>query len=97
VPTTRRRIAPSRAGISVKAIQAWQIGDFHALNRELGVRPWQWSPFDVQGTEPDYSRPDHAWDRAMELRRRLIELAGPAGRVGRHGDPLGPTKRTKRA
>ena len=69
------------------------------MNRELDIKPWQVSPFDAT---PREKRPDEAtaysesFARAAELRRTLIELGGPPGRVGRHGDPLGPARPRKK-
>jgi hypothetical protein len=52
------------------------------------------SPFDATGPEPPvWGRKTpwgNSWPGAWELRRALIEVAGPPGRVGRHGEPLGP-------
>jgi hypothetical protein len=62
--------------------RGWRAGDWHALNRAFGVRPWQVSPFDATGTAPN---PGSPWS---ELRQALIAAAGPPGRVGRHGEPL---------
>lgn len=59
------------------------------MNRLLQVRPWMVSPFDVDRTKPD-DEPVRAWARAAELRVALIAAAGKPGRVGRHGEPLGP-------
>jgi hypothetical protein len=99
MPTKRRRLANRQIGISPAAVEAWRIGDFHGLNQALGIRPWELSPFDasedddpedpprslIASSEP----PGELWCRALVLRRRLIELAGKPGRVGRHGEPLG--------
>jgi hypothetical protein len=100
VPTKRRKLSIRRIGITAAALEAWRLGDFHALNREVGIGPWQWSPFDVTREEPpgwvrDRSRGDacgcnlESYVRAWELRQALIEAAGRPGRVGRHGEPLG--------
>jgi hypothetical protein len=101
MPTKRRRLANTHIGISPAAIEAWRIGDFHGLHAALGVRPWHISPFDVvEGDDPEnpsgmlFASPDppSEWRRAVVARRRLIELAGAPGGVGRHGEPLGPGK-----
>lgn len=88
MPTKRRKLATRAIGISQAAIEAWKSGDFHGLNREIGVRPWQTSPFDADRTQPSDDAVT-AWPRAAELRAALIEAAGRPGRVGRHGEPLG--------
>jgi hypothetical protein len=89
MPTNRTRRPRSRAAdaVTVEAAEAWQIGDFHTLNRLLGIGPWEISPF--------YADREHGGDtaslpRAQELRQALIEAAGPPGRFDRHGRPLGP-------
>ena len=95
MPTRRRKVAPRQTGISVRALEAWRIGDWHGLNRELGLNVHETSPFDATLPEP----PEWAgasYRRAFELRERLIEAAGPPGRVGLHGDPRGPARPRKR-
>jgi hypothetical protein len=100
VPTKRRKLVPRKAGISAAALEAWHVGDWHGVNRELGIRLWEVSPFDApaHNRPPDDDRTPHAesFAKAAELRRRLIELGGPPGRVGRHGDPLGPARPRKK-
>jgi len=92
--TKRRRIGPRQHGLTPRALEAWRVGDWHTLNAELGIRPWMVSPFDAAArpTRDDGSPWAQSWPRAAELRRRLIEAAGPPGRVGRHGEPLGPRR-----
>jgi hypothetical protein len=101
MPTKRRKLASRRIGLSAAAISGWQIGDYHMVNRELGVRPWQVSPFDAGGNLPGRCTPGDAWcaswPRAVELRAALIAVAGPPGRMDRHGQPLGPAKARKTA
>jgi hypothetical protein len=83
MPTTRRRIKrPMTTVLTPEAIECWRIGDFHGLNRALGVKPWDISPFDgdlFPGT------------RARELYEALSQY-GPPGRWDRHGEPLGPAE-----
>jgi hypothetical protein len=60
------------------------------------------SPFDVgeyddpvdppRGLFASPECPAELWRRSLALRRRLIEIAGEPGGVGRHGEPLGPGK-----
>jgi len=67
------------------------MGDKVTLDRQLSIKPWQMSPFEVTA-EPPYDRRTpwgESWDRAQELRDALIAIAGQPGRVGRHGQPLG--------
>jgi hypothetical protein len=102
MPTKRERrnrsLAPGRT--TAEAVQAWRIGDYHGLYDALGL-PWEdLSPFDAsEDDEPEdppqsliasTECPVQSWHRAIALRRRLIEIAGNPGRVGRHGEPLGP-------
>jgi hypothetical protein len=96
--TRRRRINPQRIGISEAALYHWQRGDKHECHRALGIYPFQWSPFDVDGPEPpkwvlkrrgDTGMSCDSWARAWELRQALCELAGPPGPSDRHGNPLG--------
>jgi hypothetical protein len=96
MPTKRTKRVPTRIGISEAAIQAWRIGDFHALNYELGVHPFQVSPFDATGPEPPSWCTDRkttcwcmSWPRGWELRQALLKAAGPPGRFDRHGCPRG--------
>jgi hypothetical protein len=96
MPTMRRKRASRRIGLSAAALEAWRQGDFHGVNRDLGIRSWEVSPFDATEPEPpewsDGGPWHHSWPRAWELRQALIEAAGAPGEVGRHGEPLGPAK-----
>jgi hypothetical protein len=91
---TRRPRSPSADAITAEAARAWLAGDFHALNAQFAVLPCDWSPFDVpdRGAPPSWESQHRipGWRRAQELRRSLIEAAGPPGRFDRHGQPLGP-------
>jgi hypothetical protein len=73
-----------RGLISAAVIAAWGAGDWRALNRLLNVRPWEWSPFDAVGERPpewlDRNRLQRrSFEQAAELRRVLLEVAGPPG------------------
>ena len=98
MPTKRRRLANRQIGIPAAAVEAWRVGDFHGLNQALGVYPHQFAPWPLEvsmlGVNPD--GPDHrehdpiyGWERAVALQRALLAIC-PPGRVGRHGQPLGP-------
>ena len=97
MPTKRRKISHRAIGISAAAVEAWREGDFHGLNRALGIMPHQESPFHVyREAPPDWLRSGEQdrreyWAQAWDLRCRLLEH-GPPGRVGRHGEPLGPCR-----
>jgi hypothetical protein len=92
--TKRRKSAPKQIGLTEAALEAWKCGDEHTLDRELKVRPWEPSPFDVSRPEPPQTRTggvwEEGWPRAWRLRQELIRVAGPPGRSDRHGRPLGP-------
>jgi hypothetical protein len=94
--TKRNRRTVARTGITPEALTAWQQGDYHLLNKALGIPPWQPSPFDVRRPEP----PDYAvgmlygdaWPRIWARREVPLDMGGPPGRVGRHGEPRGARK-----
>lgn len=93
--TKRRKVNARAIGLSPAAIEAWQRGDFHGLNRLLGIAPFEVSPFDAIGPLPSWCRTNHtcwcaSWPRGVELREVLIEVAGEPGAYDRHGRPLGP-------
>ncbi len=51
----------------------------HALDRALGIKPWQESPVDVDGPEPPAHMRQHqqdSWRRAWELRQALEAASG---------------------
>jgi hypothetical protein len=99
--TLRRKLTPNRVGISNAALWHWQRGDKLACHQALGIYPFQWSPFDVDGPQPpeymleeeragtDKSYGAASWRRAWGLRCDLIELAGEPGAYDRHGRPVG--------
>jgi hypothetical protein len=91
MPTKRVKRTPTRVALSEAALAAWRIGDFHALNRALGVTPHEVSPFDADDYADDAIVPEsRRLPRARELAATLLAQAGPPGGVGRHGEPLGP-------
>jgi hypothetical protein len=94
VPTKRARKTPIRVGIPPRALEAWRIGDELGVIRALGLQPWQPSPFHVNDPEPPANMAGtmfaSSWPHVWELRQALLEMSGPPGRVGRHGQPLGP-------
>jgi hypothetical protein len=102
MPTKRVKRGATPIGISAAAIEAWRTGDWHGLNRLLGIAPCDVSPFDAVGPLPSWCRTSStcwcaSWPRGAELRKTLLEVAGPPGRYDRHGQPLGPAEpRTRR-
>jgi hypothetical protein len=50
--TRRRKLHATRVGISAEACYHWQRGDKHACHRELGIMPFDFSPFHVEDPEP---------------------------------------------
>jgi hypothetical protein len=100
MPTKRRRIRPTRVGLPVDALRAWQEGDRDGLTRALELRPWQIPPWPLSmgalGIDPEHPPPqpwdawDASWPRAVELQQALIEAAGePPARF----KPRGPVRR----
>ncbi|MCE3247233.1 MAG: hypothetical protein K0R41_1058 [Geminicoccaceae bacterium] len=95
--TKRVKRGATPIGISAAALEAWRIGDWHAVNRALNVAPCEVSPFDAD-TEapPEWARGRDtlyatSWARAWQLRCRLIAAGGQPGHHDRHGQPLGPS------
>ena len=67
--------------ITATALEAFEAGDWIALHRALGLRPWQPSPLDAATPEaPEWAgRLDawrEGWPLARELRAELINYVG---------------------
>jgi hypothetical protein len=96
MPTKRTKRQPQRIGITTAAAEGWRAGDWHTVNRELGVPVCDWSPFDVtDGPPPSWLKGPwqlRSWRRGQQLRQALLEF-GPPGVYDRHGAPLGPAPR----
>jgi hypothetical protein len=98
MPTTRRRISHAMAFmLTPQAIDAWRRGDVLACRQSLGVMPWDHCPFTVPDKFPECyadrgwgdAMNRDSWQRALELRQALIELAGGPSPYDRHGAKLG--------
>jgi hypothetical protein len=96
--TRLRKIAHTHVGISEQACYAWQRGDKHGFYRAMDIMPFDPSPFTIDSAEPPewvMAREDGAafcprrWARSWEIRCAMLELAGPPGPSGPHGEPLG--------
>ncbi|RVC41925.1 hypothetical protein [Mesorhizobium sp.] len=74
----KRRISP-------EAIEAFRAGDYAALHRILGLRPWEMSPLPSEvtplGCNPDHlpnarvTLFDQSFEQAVDLQRALMEAA----------------------
>jgi len=72
----KRRTAKERATkVPPEAVAAFQRGDKDALDLAIGLRPWECSPFDVDGDEPPEWMRDQfqkeRWRNAREIRLEL--------------------------
>ena len=75
MPTKRRTAKGRPHRITPEAVNAFRAGDWIALHRALGLRPWQPSPLEAFTPEPP---PDmrggpwaDAWPLAFGLRGKL--------------------------
>jgi len=57
--------------ITPEAIAAWRAGNWMALQRALGLRPWQVNPLDADEPEPPHDRPGGPWRDSWPLARAL--------------------------
>jgi hypothetical protein len=75
LPTKRTRTPrPLQRRITPDAIEAFKAGDALALERALGIKPWEVNPLDASGPAPDWE--DAAsWAEATALREALEEAA----------------------
>jgi hypothetical protein len=72
----KRRVAKARDHrLTAAAVEAYRNRDTLGLHRELGLRPWEVSPLDVDGPEPPAwanSGPWlDSWPKAWALRAEL--------------------------
>lgn len=73
----KRRVAKTHSHrITPEAIAAFRAGDHTALNRALGIRPWETCPLDAYpGPCPSRCKNDPYrvadWRQAQQLRREL--------------------------
>ena len=62
----------ARHRITPEAVAAFDVGDWMALHRALGLRPWQASPLDASTPEPPAGcGPNDAWRESWPLARVL--------------------------
>ncbi len=88
MPTKRKRRTHGLAAdtISSAAIAAFKAGDWHGVNRALGIRPWQISPMDAHKYSETIStvHGNTIWldslPRAKHLRAELERLTGTKAR-----------------
>jgi len=78
----KRRAAKGRSHrITRQAVEAFTAGDMLALNRALGLRPWQPSPLDADTPEPPaWAGPGpwrDGWPLAHDL-RGMLEAMTPS-------------------
>jgi hypothetical protein len=92
MPTKRRVDKLRRHRISPEAVAAFEAGDYCALHKALGLRPWQASPLPLevtslgvdQGPPPDGPTAFAAsWPVAQALQCELAALLDERDRVAR--------------
>lgn len=82
MPTKRTRTARgTRQRVTERAVAAFKAKEWMTLHRELGLKPWEMSPLDVD----DGPCPDHrcgpygaSWPKAQALRAELEEACRDA-------------------
>jgi hypothetical protein len=95
VPVKRRLHKGREHRITDDAISAWRAGDYLALHRALGMKPWEPSPLPLDLTPLGCGQPTQEgaaaagrdgpllWNqslpRAQELQRELYRVAGEPG------------------
>ena len=71
--------------ITAEALAAFEAGDWAALHRALGLKPWECSPLDAVPERTIEGREGSAWarslDRAKQLRAELVQHASTEGAV----------------
>ena len=84
ISAMRKRAPSSILKVSPTAVAAWQARDEAALHRALGLKPWDFSPLDVDDGECPYPGfpQNENWQRANDLRAALEAAA--------HGDLRDP-------
>lgn len=86
MPVKRRASKVRHHRITQDAIDAFLAGDYCALHRALGLKPWEASPLPLEVTplgvdQSPSDGPEHllfheSWPKAQELQRELLEATG---------------------
>jgi hypothetical protein len=75
MPVKQRQAKVRANRITTDAVAAFSIGDHMGLQRALGLKPWQPSPFDIDGPAPPVWATGTAWaaswDAVADLRKEL--------------------------
>lgn len=73
MPTTRKKRERSmRQTVTAEAVEAYKSGDWIALHQALGLKPWECSPLDADGGDPQGGDAYAATiEQARELRAEL--------------------------
>jgi hypothetical protein len=84
MPVKRRVAKVKENRITPEAVAAYRAGDYHALHRALGLKPWEASPLPssvtLLGVEDGPAPSGNtawaaSWAKAQELRRELERAA----------------------
>jgi hypothetical protein len=77
MPVKRRKSKHRAFQLTPDVFVAFEAGDYCALHRALGLKPWQPSPLDtdLEGPPP-YGGPELCWNQArplvLEIRRAIL-------------------------
>lgn len=75
MPVKRRQAKVKDHRITADAIEAFRAGDAVALDRALGIRPWEVSPMDADTDDPPEWAGGSAWAQSWPVARELrLEL-----------------------
>jgi hypothetical protein len=78
MPIKRRMPKGRLHRVTPAAVDAFRAGDYAALHRALGLRPWETSPLEVDDGPCPWSGNSAgaaSWPQAQELRDELLRLA----------------------
>ena len=77
MPVKLRQSKQRQHRITPEALEAFQRGDAMGLHRALGLKPWQPSPFDIDGPEPPTWASPGPWRDSWPMVAGLLaELKG---------------------
>lgn len=87
MPVKQRKAKHRAHVVTADALEAFVQGDHIGLHRALGLKPWQPSPFDIDGPEPPHwTRQGDIWNEHWPLVAGLrAELDGLCS--DRRGEP----------